>query len=61
MYKVYIIQTEAKWSLRIKKGDQVFRVWQFKRLIEAIEMASALQLHIDNIESLPLNQYSKGA
>lgn len=33
------------------------RHYEFERLIYAIEAATTLMLHIDNIHELPLNQY----
>ncbi len=32
----------------------------FKRLHEAISTASLLQLHVDNVDTLALNQYKTG-
>ena len=33
------------------------RFFEFNRLIEALNAASAMRLHVDNIDDLPLHQY----
>ena len=64
--RVEIVQGSLDWYLRIELRDEtdvvtLVNVYPFKRLIEAIELASVLQIHIDNIDTLPLKQYAKGA
>lgn len=41
--------------------DPASRFFEFKRLIEAINAASAMKLHIDNIDDLPIHQYSRAS
>ncbi len=55
--RVLVVQKSGFWLLVFKNRDQVSRSYTFKRLLQAIEQASILQLHISNIEALPLTQY----
>lgn len=59
---VEISQTlEGVWGVQIymeRRFDlQVLRTFTVGPLIEAIELVSLLQLHVDNIAELPLSQY----
>lgn len=45
------------WFLVMSKDSRVIKFWSFNRLIQAIDTACTLQLHVDNIDELPLNQY----
>jgi hypothetical protein len=55
---VEVLQCIQGWSLIIESSScQVFRVFTAPRLIEVLELASTLQLRIDN--QLPLEQYYK--
>lgn len=59
-YDVQINQGRSGyWALTISFEGSVYRAWSFKRLIEALDMASVLQLHVSNIATLPLRQYSR--
>lgn len=61
-YKVEIKnKCNGTWFLLLSKDSTVIRFWSFNRLIEAIDMASMLQLHVDNVSELPLQQYNQGA
>ena len=56
--QVEVIKTSTAWQLRIvDKNGQVFRVWSMARLIDALELANALHLRIDN--ELPIDQFRK--
>lgn len=58
MYKTEIQnKCGGTWFLMIKKDGQVIRFWSFIKLIEAMETACILKLHIDNMSELPLKQY----
>lgn len=52
---------DGVWYLQIfmeRRFDlQVLRTFTVGPLIEVIELASLLQLHVDNIAELPLSQY----
>lgn len=54
--------SDGLWHLQIyrecESDIQVLRVWTLPRLIDTIEMASALQLHVNNIQELPISQYA---
>lgn len=60
---MYTLEIKRKcgetWFLIVSKDGQVFKFWSFCRLIEALEMASTLQIHVSNADELPLNQYYK--
>lgn len=63
MIRVEVFATTSngiQWHLQsfCSKSDQVYMLLTFPKLIQAIETASALQLHIDNIDTLPLTQYN---
>lgn len=49
------------WVLSVESDEQVYFAYTARTLIQAIGMASDLQLHITNIDQLPLNQYNQGA
>lgn len=56
--KVEVIKTPTAWQLRIlDSSGQLFRVWSMARLIDALELANALHLRIDN--ELPIDQFRK--
>lgn len=52
---------QGGWVLKINSclsdGQKFCRVYLTERLIRAINLASELQLHVTNINELPLNQY----
>ncbi len=52
-----IVSYHGLWVLRFKLNGQMIKSYTFKRLIEAIDTASVLQLHVSNIDALPLTQY----
>jgi predicted restriction endonuclease len=61
-YSVRTFQTsDSQWHLQISRecqtDIQVLKLYTVNRLIEALDLATQLQLHIDNIETLPLTQY----
>lgn len=61
--RTYVFQTsDNMWHLQIVREDswnvQVLKMWTVNRLIEAIDMATLLQLHVDNINELPLSQHA---
>lgn len=58
--QVTINQSLDTWVLCITSGDQVIRAYTVNRLIDALDMACTLQLHVDNEDELPLRQYYKG-
>lgn len=45
------------WFLVMSRDGQVIKFWSFTKLIHALETASLLQLHVDNVNELPLSQY----
>lgn len=57
LMQVTINQSLDLWVLCIASGEHVIISWTFTRLMEAIDMASLLQLHVDNVADLPLEQY----
>jgi hypothetical protein len=59
MLKVYIRSIVGVWCLTIETDLQVTKAYTFKTLLEALDVAGALQLHVDNVNDLPLNQYRK--
>lgn len=58
------LQVYRSISLNLPNGpsvevdSQVIRLFTVSRLIEALELASTLQLHVDNISELPVSQYA---
>lgn len=59
MYQVKIIKLfESEWKMMIVHDGKMLRTWNDRQLIELINTASVLGLHIDNIDELPLNQYA---
>lgn len=65
--KVTIEAVYGGWMLFIDTLDEYdevvepSRFYHFTRLIEAINAASAMKLHIDNIDELPIHQYSRAS
>lgn len=61
MIRVVIFQTksDSQWHLQSYdvKSCQVYMLLTFKRCYEALDAASLLQLHVDNINELVLTQY----
>lgn len=47
----------GRWALTVNDMNGVIKVWTFRTLIDALNLACALQLHVNNISELPLNQY----
>ncbi len=58
--KAYVRPIMGRWVFTIESTDQVVYSKLCNRLIEAIDTACNLQLHIDNVNELPLNQYQGG-
>lgn len=58
--RVTINQSLDVWVLCISFGDRVIKAYTRPRLIEVLDVAYVLQLHIDNVDELPLNQYLQG-
>lgn len=62
---VVIVKEQNQWILRIAVniGLPGYCVTKraFGRLVEALDAANILRLHIDNAHKLPLNQYYKAA
>lgn len=56
---VNIKQVRFGWTLTITVKGQLIKSWTFKKLIEALDTACVLQVHVDNADELPLNQYFK--
>lgn len=65
--QVLIFQSGNSWTLQISRAMprrwrpadiQVLRLFTVHKLIEALDLASQLQLHVDNIQELPLTQYA---
>jgi hypothetical protein len=55
---VEILQCGGVWCLRIAStSGHVFKVFTASRLIELLDLASLMQLRVNN--ELPLNQYLK--
>ena len=57
-----VFQTsDGQWHLQFYRESQfsvqVFNTLSRDRLIEVLELASELQVHVDNISELPLTQY----
>lgn len=59
--RVEIVQVLSQWCIVCTFNGQVLWALAADKLIEAIDLANTLQIHVDNIDSLPLNQYSQGA
>lgn len=55
--KVIVSQDATGWKLVLTIDGRIHKLYSRKRLIEVIELAKVLQVHITNIKSLPLNQY----
>lgn len=58
--RVQIEQHLNQWCLVCLCNDQVICAFATNKLIEVIDLANQLQLHIDNIDELPLPQYKIG-
>ncbi len=56
--RVTIYGQTGNWVLSIARNGQVIKLWTLETLYEAIQLASELQLHVDNINELALSQYS---
>lgn len=57
--KVFVNKIMSVWVLTFETEDQVVRTIQHRTLIDAINTANILMVHIDNIDQLPLTQYYK--
>ncbi len=55
--RVTINQSLDKWVLCFHVDEIVYNSFTFNKLIEALECASLLKIHIANIDDLPLPQY----
>lgn len=58
---VTINQSLETWVLCFSLNDQVINSYTVTKLLDAIELASVLQVHIDNINDLPLRQYAEAS
>ncbi len=56
--KILIKPRRGVWVLLLVNNDHLIKSFTFKRLIDAINTASELQLHVSNIAELPLTQYA---
>lgn len=56
--RVEINQSIGAWLLVVKHNGIVVKTWSHKRLIEALDTACRLQLHVDNENELPIRQYN---
>ncbi len=59
--KVTIVKILNQWVLSIGTDQQIYKAYTFNKLIDAIDTASCLQIHIDNECELPIKQYGKGS
>ncbi len=57
MSQVTINQAINCWVLCIQIDGQLIRSYSATKLIDVIGLATTLQLHITNIDELPLSQY----
>lgn len=55
--RVEIIQTSSAYWLVFSTADQMIRAIEHERLVDAINTASLLQVHITNIDTVKLSQY----
>lgn len=55
--RVEVLKLSDGWWLVIGTSDQLLTTIRHERLIDAIETANALQLHITNRNELPISQY----
>lgn len=59
---VIIFQVQDGWNLRLTSSEQnVDVLMPFKRLIDALNAACVLKVHVDNADELPIKQYKLGA
>lgn len=58
MYTAEVFQSGTNWHLMLSIDDRVTNLWSKGKLIEVVELASCLQIHITNLSELPLTQYS---
>ncbi len=59
--RIIKLQACGTWALIVQSDSQLLNYFTTARLIEALELACTLQLHVDNTDELPLNQYYKVA
>lgn len=59
MIRVEVFQDFGFWLMIVYRPDtgQLIKLWSFKRLIQALELACTLQIHINNADELPIKQY----
>ena len=59
---VRVFQTSGRWHLQftLERGSyiQVLRTFTAPKLIHVLDVANALQVHVDNIAELPISQYA---
>lgn len=53
-----IYKVGSRWLLCLVCKQQT-RIFTAQRLIDLLDTASLLQIHIDNADELPINQYYK--
>jgi hypothetical protein len=60
-----IKDTQGTWTLRfavnVGTDQEVVKRWTVKTLIQALDLARTLQIHIDNASRLPVSQYRMAA
>lgn len=55
---VKILKKSDGWMLSIRSpANKLSKYWIRPRLIEVLEIANILQIHVDNLSDLPLTQY----
>ncbi len=60
-----ILKVDKGWELRLTTytgvGKPLVSKYVFRMLIEALQAACVLKVHVDNDNVLPLKQYKQGA
>lgn len=57
MYQVNIKRILDRWVLYTETDNKVIKVIGTGKLIDLINLASQLQMHVSNVAELPLKQY----
>ena len=58
--RTLIIRKEDGWMLSIRSpANKLAKSFIRPRLMEIIEIANALKIHVDNVSDLPLKQYKE--
>lgn len=58
---VLVVQWHNQWQLVFLINGQVSKSYTRKKLIEVLDLANELQVHVSNADCLPLSQYRKAA